>query len=442
MSQKQVLFESFPKQLEFLEAIFSGNYNFILYGGAIRGGKTFGGIAGLLLLSKMYPNSKWCILRDSLATLKRTTIPSFFKLCPKSFIKSYNQDTQTVTFRNGSQILFFGENYYEDKELNRMKGLEVNGFLLEEINELQKVTFLKCIERAGSHVIPNVGKMPKPIILGTCNPANNWVKEDVYNLWRNNELPPSWKYISSKISDNPYISEEYKESLKMLPEHEYDVFVNGNWDLIKVENPFFHAFNPIAHVSKEAIFDPKKQLFISIDFNLNPFGCIFGHIFKENNKECAYIFDELSISNGSIPAMIDAIKERYSGQLSTCFITGDAMGNRGEISQRDNASLYMQLQRGLGISVKQLRVTSNPTHENSRVECNFALKNIEKLLVHPDNCKGLVRDFRIVQCDAFGGIIKRNRKDISQQADLADCFRYFIHSFLGKWVYDSMVIKK
>ncbi len=36
MSNKQILFESFPKQDEFLEAIFSNKFNFIMYGGAIR----------------------------------------------------------------------------------------------------------------------------------------------------------------------------------------------------------------------------------------------------------------------------------------------------------------------------------------------------------------------------------------------------------------------
>jgi hypothetical protein len=30
------IFESFPKQDEFIEAVFSGNFNLILYGGAIR----------------------------------------------------------------------------------------------------------------------------------------------------------------------------------------------------------------------------------------------------------------------------------------------------------------------------------------------------------------------------------------------------------------------
>jgi len=96
-----------------------------MYGGAIRGGKTFAGIGALLLLAKMYPKSKWCIVRDTLQTLKRTTIPSFNKVCPQSFIKSYNQDTQTVTLSNDSQIIFMGENYADDKELNRFKGLEV-----------------------------------------------------------------------------------------------------------------------------------------------------------------------------------------------------------------------------------------------------------------------------------------------------------------------------
>ena len=103
--KKETLFEPFPKQIEFLETIFNGKHNFIMYGGAIRGGKTFAGLGALILLSKIYPNSKWVVVRDTLQTLKRTTIPSFFKICPSVFIYKYNQDTQTILFNNGSQIL-------------------------------------------------------------------------------------------------------------------------------------------------------------------------------------------------------------------------------------------------------------------------------------------------------------------------------------------------
>lgn len=34
--RKEVLFAPFEKQLKFLEAVFSGNYHVIMYGGAIR----------------------------------------------------------------------------------------------------------------------------------------------------------------------------------------------------------------------------------------------------------------------------------------------------------------------------------------------------------------------------------------------------------------------
>ena len=33
---KEILFEPFPKQQEFIDAAFSGEFSFILFGGAIR----------------------------------------------------------------------------------------------------------------------------------------------------------------------------------------------------------------------------------------------------------------------------------------------------------------------------------------------------------------------------------------------------------------------
>lgn len=387
----------------------------------------------------IYPKSKWLLLRESLPTLKRTLVETFMKLYNDGlapYIKDFNRETYTVTYHNGSQLLFMSESYDTDKELNRFRGLEINGAGIDEINEINKATFYKVIERSGTHFIDN---MPPIKILATCNPSWGWVKEDFYDRWEKETLPDSWAYIPAKITDNPHVPEEYLKSLKdNMPDDEYRMFVDGDWNVTKVVNPFFHAYNPANHLSKEAVFDPKKALFMSIDFNLNPFGIIFGHIWRDQQGEHVHIFDEMSIEHGSIPLMIDSIKNKYGPYLSGAFLTGDAMGNRGEISQRDNASLYMQLQRGLGLSTRQMRVLPNPTHENSRVECNFTLHNFPDFKINPDTCPRLTRDMRIVQCDAFGSIIKRNRKDVSQQADLADCARYFIHSLLREWVYSNM----
>jgi predicted phage terminase large subunit-like protein len=172
------------------------------------------------------------VVRESLPTLRRTILVSFQRLLDDGFqqyVKEFNQQTMTVTFTNGSQIIFLAESFDTDKELNRFKGLEINGAGLDEINELQEATFNKVIERSGSWT----GSPNCPIqILATCNPSGGWVKSRIYDKWKDNALPSTWAYIPAKITDNPHIPKGYIESLKAnMPAHEYDVFVNGNWEV-------------------------------------------------------------------------------------------------------------------------------------------------------------------------------------------------------------------
>jgi hypothetical protein len=355
---KQVLFESFPKQEEFLEAIFSNKYNFIMYGGAIRGGKTFAGLGALLLLCKMYPKSKWCVVRSTLQTLKLNTIPSFTKICPQSFVKKYNQDTQTVTFTNDSQIIFLGENYADDKELNRFKGLEVNGFLLEEVNELQQKTFYKCVERAGSQIID---KQPKPLILATCNPANNWVKELIYNKWKTNDLPPNWLYIPSKITDNPFIPVDYLESLKTMPRYEYEVFVEGNWDLQERTGAEFYKYFSLDKHVKPCHYEPTLPLHISWDENVNPY--LPCGIFQISGKQIRLIDTILGINpKNTIRDVCNEFKFRYKHHNSGLFIYGDATSQKEDVKQEKGYNFFKLICNELAQYKPILRVNkSNPS---------------------------------------------------------------------------------
>jgi len=355
---KQILFESFPKQDEFLEAIFSNQYNFIMYGGAIRGGKTFAGLGALLLLCKMYPNSKWCVVRSTLQTLKLNTIPSFTKICPTTFVKKYNQDTQTVTFNNNSQIIFLGENYADDKDLNRFKGLEVNGFLLEEVNELQQKTFYKCIERAGSQIIE---KQPKPLILATCNPANNWVKDLIYNKWKTNTLPPNWLYIPSKITDNPFIPADYLESLKSMPRYEYEVFVEGNWDLQERTGAEFYKYFSLDKHVKPCHYEPTLPLHISWDENVNPY--LPCGIFQISNKQIRLIDTVLGINpRNTIKDVCNEFRRRYPTHASGLFIYGDATSQKEDVKHEKGHNFFKIIQNELASYRPIMRVSkSNPS---------------------------------------------------------------------------------
>lgn len=407
----EVLFNPFPKQIEFLEAIFSDKYDVILYGGAIRGGKTFAGLGAILLLSKMYPSSKWAVVRDSLQTLKRTTIPSFQKICPQSFIKSYNQDTQVVTLTNNSQIIFFSENFADDKELNRWKGLEVNGFLLEEVNELQLKSFYKSIERAGTHIIQ--AKQPKPKVIATCNPANNWVKELFYDRNKNATLPDRWLYIPSKITDNPFIPKEYLESLKSMPRFEYEVFVNGNWELQQKSGAeFYKEFNVDKHVGVTK-YNPDIPLWLSIDENVHPyFTCTVWQI----EGKTANQIDEILMRNpnNTVDGMSNEIISKYKGHTSGMLITGDSTSNKQDVKIEKGYNLFKLIAKKLQEFNPVVKTPlSNPSVYMRGQFINTVLfSNYGDIqIVIGQNCKESIKDYANTKQDSDGTKLKTKTKD-------------------------------
>lgn len=429
--QKQVLFESFQKQDEFLEAVFSGKFNIILYGGAIRGGKTFAGLGALLLLAKVYPGSKWVVVRNTLQTLKLNTIPSFKKICPASFIKNYNQDTQTVRLTNESQIIFLGENFTDDKELNRFKGLECNGFLLEEINELQQKTLYKAVERAGSHIIP---KQPKPLILATCNPTHNWVKDLFYDRWKLNNLPTNWLYIPSKITDNPFIPEDYKESLKTMPTYEYEVFVNGNWDLQERTGAEFYKYFSLDKHVKLCHYNPDLPLHISWDENVNPY--LPCGLFQLQGKEIRFIDLILGINpNNTIKDVCREFAFKYKEHKAGLFVYGDATSQKEDVKQEKGYNFFSVVMRELAAFNPQKRVpASNPSVVMRGQFINGILFNnfneiIFKIAPH---LKEAINDFTNTKEAADGTKAKINVKDaksgVSYQeyGHISDLTDYFI----------------
>ncbi|MFI5404928.1 MAG: hypothetical protein ACHQ1D_00295 [Nitrososphaerales archaeon] len=247
-----------------------------------------------------------------------------------------------------------------------------------------------------------------------------------------------YRQIILSTYDNPFLSiDEIKlleNEIALLDATMVRQEIYGEFIEAAAVNPFFTQYSAVKHESTQAVFDPQKQLYMSIDFNINPFCIIFFHFWKDAASEHLHFFDELQIKNGSIPQMIDEIKMRYGAQLPNCRLTGDAMGKRREIAERDNASYYLQLQRGLGLRDSQIQLPANPSHENSRADCNYVLYHFPDIKFNPEKCKGLCRDMKIIQCDSSGSIIKSNRKDIAQNADFGDCTRYAINTFLFDFI--------
>lgn len=228
----KMVVESTPKQREFAEAVFSGKYTRLLFGGGVGGGKTIGSLMVLYALCKIYPGSRWIIVRKDRPTLKRTTLPSFWKSCPMPFFHPdrFNKSDFVATASNGSTIEFVAESYSEDPNLHKFDGFEPNGFLLEEANELHKDTYTKCIERCGRW---KLDPMPAPIIILTCNPHQGFLKEMFFDPWEKGELAPPYFFVRSLVTDNPHHDPEYLKNLEEIklrsPSH-YRRLIQGSWE--------------------------------------------------------------------------------------------------------------------------------------------------------------------------------------------------------------------
>jgi len=245
----------------------------------------------------------------------------------------------------------------------------------------------------------------------------------------------NYKSFCFSSYDNPILKREDIEELEqeVAPEDRRQE-IHGEFVDKSGSNPFCYNYSPEKHESELAVFQPDRQWKMSFDFNINPFGVIFFHLWRDEHGEHCHIFDEMSIENGNVPVMVDRIKERYEHYLHMTEVTGDDMGKRKQMSERDFSSLYDQLLKGLKISKTKLKLAGNPTHENSRTDVNFVLLRFPDFKINPKTCKNTCADFKLVQCDAFGQIIKRNRNDLTQRADHLDCGRYLVNTFLKKWV--------
>ena len=243
-----VAFEATHVQEQLFALTQDGRYRYIGFGGGIRGAKTWGGLALLVTLARVFPRSRWAIVRMDLPTLRRNTVPSFDKLREEyfgTFVGPLNLSTWTYQCANGSEIILFPESLDIDPDLSRWKGLEVNGLLLEEADELAEKSFFKAQERAGSWVVPNGGRQPDPQVFVTFNPCANWPKYVFYEPWKAGTLAPPYAFVPATAADNPHIPETTREAWKNLPAQEYRRFVEGDWDSLAGR---FYAVDRRVHV--------------------------------------------------------------------------------------------------------------------------------------------------------------------------------------------------
>lgn len=442
-----------PKQYHFVQLVLAAAfgdvlYRYLFYGGAIRGGKTVAGLSALILLCKIFPNSRWYVLRKSFARLQETSIPSMQKLLGQSPFWKWNQNPSHYYVEHlptGARIYFAGENIATDPDLKWMLGLECNGFLLEQCEELAEKTFNMAMSRTGSWILP---LMPMGLILATFNPTQTWVKQRVYDVWRDGLLEPPYYFEEARAEDNAFNTADQYEAWARLPDEMRAQFVDASWEFSKPPNVFAYAFN-----EKPAILDVHGRriggghhrdvgynsdlgpLYLSFDFNVEPITCLAA----QHDLDWIHVVKEYRLLVSDIWALTDHIVAHVPEAYF--MVTGDASGRNRSALTRGNHNYYHVIRQQLALGPGQQKVPkANPLIRNTRVLCNALLQKHPRYFVNTKACPHLTVDLNSVEVITQGlraGELDEGKD--KRKGHLLAGFRYynwtFHRDFLDKNLY-------
>lgn len=234
------------KAIEFLE---DSTTTELYYGGAAGGGKSFFGAYWILKSALKYPETRWLMGRSELKNLKKTTLNSFFEVCKLQGLQSgvhfkYNQQESIIALLNGSQILLADLFAYpSDPEFDSLGSLEITGAFVDEAPQITDKA-KNIVKSRIRYKLDQYGLIPKLLMCG--NPSKNWAYYDFYQPDRQGTLRPDRQFIQALVTDNPYISPHYIESLNGLDKNSRARLLDGNWE---------YDDDPAALISYDKIID-------------------------------------------------------------------------------------------------------------------------------------------------------------------------------------------
>ena len=422
-----------PKQYDYFTTALAAaqgknSYKFLSYGGAVRGGKTFGTLVILMCLCEIYPNSRWHIVRKDYPSLSKTTIPSFEKIILGSENWKFSRSTSNYFAynRKGSKIFFLSENLARDPHLNSFLGLETNGFFLEQAEELSKKVWNKAIERVGSWYLP---KMPRGLIFMTFNPTQTWVKDMIYKPFIDGTLPKEYYFKEALPKDNPSVTEDQYAGWATMAERYQKQFIQGDWtDFDGEDGRWLFAFNEKKNVGT-VNWEQDEPTYLSFDFNRNPIVCSVWQHFDSEIK-CVRV---IKLKDSTVHKLCAEIDKYFPNAFF--IITGDASGSvPTTISNLDNFSV---IKNYFNLGQSQMKVSrANPRLEDSRMLCNSIFEQLD-ITIDKDNAAALIFDAKNVKANSNNTIVKENRDIEEQQADTLDTMRYYFNAFFkdyARWL--------
>lgn len=208
------------------------------------------------------------------------------------------------------------------------------------------------------------------------------------------------------------------------------VNIDGDWGIEGNDNPWLYNFDSTKHVG-DCVFKPSYPLYLSFDFNIDPFACTIWQMSPEKGGVGSFVhcIDEV-VGCVKIEDMCSIIRSRYP--KSIIYVTGDRSGQSMELGR--NNTLYQSIATGLGISYRNLILNnSNLEHSDSRELMNTVLYHCN--FVIDRQCKTLIADCVKARVDVKNKKPSHLLKDRGNfKMDAFDSMRYLFQTFFLEYI--------
>lgn len=247
-----------------------------VFSGGFNNGKTYVGCFKAFTLLTTFPNYRMAIARQTYSDLKKTTMQTFFKICPKELIVRHNEQDGYTEFANRSVIYWL---HLDKVDEGTLRGLEINSALVDQGEEMEEKVYdvldgrigrwdnaevptdllEACPQwptspKTGKHIVPSYNML-------LCNPDTQF--HFIYRKFHPDSLErrPNFFYTEGEWDSELGSLETYKEALTHDDEW-VAKYIRGQWGISNAQ---------IHRVPSAAIADPTPELIERIQAKGNLF---------------------------------------------------------------------------------------------------------------------------------------------------------------------------
>ncbi len=264
---------------------------------------------------------------------------------------------------------------------------------------------------------------------------DHWLRTEFFS----DKCPDSVIKLLVNFDSNHFLNQEqYAADLWMAcggNQLLYNAIARGEWGVRENGNPWLHACDPEKHF-KDVPFLPSYPIYISFDFNNDPFACTIRQSSPQMGTPSSFIhyIDEI-VGKNKVEDTCQIIKSRYPASI--IYVTGDRSGSNEDLGR--NQTLYQMIAGLLGLNFdKQVNTpTSNLLHSDSRILLNGMFQHYPNLYID-SKCKQLRIDCQKAAVDGESKLPSHLRKDRENyKMDVFDAMRYDFQTYFNKWAKET-----